>query len=599
MFPVRLAGTRPSAACPSCGAPLYRQTRTGPDPGNGLPEDDDARLGEDPTRRAVPRGLAIAIAVALAIVAVASIEQRFGDASPARPVASNPEVGSGALVYLARDDGRARVGRRPARGGRRARPDRPSGHGGAGGRLGCGVGVGRRRASCGPPDGRGLRPAGCRYERRRRRARSRRPGRVGTGRQEPRVRSERAAGSCRMRAGPHQPGDRGYRTGGVGAGRSRVLRAGSVAQPERRRHLLHGGIRRSPERVPDRDGRGAAPDLRRARDHLRIPSLGVPPVARVPSSCEGEPSSGTGTLLGWKGIGGPVTVGSGEHVLAIERILSWSTDGSRVALVGALGARRGVFVLDAGSGSATRVPRYVMPAEPDLDGTFDGRGRLYLVASGEVFVADDGRPVVSRCRRERHRPRDRSSGSPERDTRWHGSRDRGCRSCRDLPRGAVAAGRTSDRRGGRRGGYAGASRALPPRRPGARRGRGGDGRRGRRHRDARRGDRERLRGDGQGGCARDGGLRHPRERCDRARCARGRSFGRGVHPVGASSADLPDGGGGRRTDPRRILRRHRERRGRVRSASDWLAMPADARSGSPTSASRCITRRPCSRPTTS
>jgi hypothetical protein len=49
-----------------------------------------------------------------------------------------------------------------------------------------------------------------------------------------------------------------------------------------------------------------------------------------------------------------------------------------------------VFVLDAGSGSATRVPRYVMPTEPDLDGTFDGLGRLYLAASGEVFVADDG-----------------------------------------------------------------------------------------------------------------------------------------------------------------------------------------------------------------
>ena len=132
--------------------------------------------------------------------------------------------------------------------------------------------------------------------------------------------------------------------------------------------------------------------------HLIFDGLGI--ISASPprrSSCRPGPLElrggalvGHGTLLGWKGIGGPVTVGSGEHVLAIERILSWSTDGSRVALVGALGARRGVFVLDAGSGSATRVPRYVMPAEPDLDGTFDGRGRLYLVASGEVFVADDG-----------------------------------------------------------------------------------------------------------------------------------------------------------------------------------------------------------------
>jgi hypothetical protein len=130
--------------------------------------------------------------------------------------------------------------------------------------------------------------------------------------------------------------------------------------------------------------------------HLMFDDLGMisasPPSAFLLArgTSRRDPSSGAGTLLGWKGIGGPVVVGRGEDVLAIDRILAWSRDGRRVALVGTLGVRRGVFVVDAGSGSAIRVPRYVMPAAPGLDATFDAGGRLYLVRNGEVFVAGRG-----------------------------------------------------------------------------------------------------------------------------------------------------------------------------------------------------------------
>lgn len=135
--------------------------------------------------------------------------------------------------------------------------------------------------------------------------------------------------------------------------------------------------------------------------HLMFDGLGIisarPPSAFLltpdpPRTSRGDPSSGTGTLLGWKGIGGPVTVGRGDDVLAIQRILAWSSDGSHVALVGTLGARRGVFVLDAGSGSRIRVPRYVTRTEPGLDATFDGRGRLYLAREEGIFVAGGGSP---------------------------------------------------------------------------------------------------------------------------------------------------------------------------------------------------------------
>jgi hypothetical protein len=384
-------GRARARACPSCGAPLYRPTQTGSEPGNGPPEDDDARLGEDPTRRAVPRGLAIAIAVALAIVAVASIELRFGDTSPARPVSSNPEVGSGALVYVARDDGRARVwvvdllagvarpGPTVPRGTAELVDVSGAGSGWVGVERRVGhrmvaasvlrgvatnadvVGLGRGDLVAWGPGGRSLVFA-----------RNGRPARAGCAP----VRISLVTVVTEQEEWALD--DPGFCGPVLSLSRSAAATYFTAASGDRLSVYLTGMVG-----VP----------------HLIFDGLGIisasPPSAFLlspgsPRAARGEPSSGTGTLLGWKGIGGPVTVGSGEHVLAIERILSWSTDGSRVALVGALGARRGVFVLDAGSGSATRVPRYVMPAEPDLDGTFDGRGRLYLVASGEVFVADDG-----------------------------------------------------------------------------------------------------------------------------------------------------------------------------------------------------------------
>ena len=339
----------------------------------------------------MPRALAIVIAVALAVVAVASIELRFGDASPARPVSSNPEVGSGALVYLTRDHGRARVWVVDLLAGvARQGPAVPRGtaelvdvSGAGSGWVGVERRVGHRMVAASVL--RGVAPNA---------------DVVSLGRGDlvawgPRGRSLVFARNGRQARAGCAPvrislvtvvtekeewalDDPGFCGPVLSLSRSAAATYFTAASADRLSVYLTGIVG-----VP----------------HLMFDGLGIisasPPSAfllspGLPLASRGEPPSGTGTVLGWKGIGGPVTVGNGEDVLAIERILSWSTDGSRVALVGALGARRGVFVLDAGSGSATRVPRYVMPAEPALDGTFDGRGRLYLAANGDVFVAGDG-----------------------------------------------------------------------------------------------------------------------------------------------------------------------------------------------------------------
>ena len=101
-------GRARGSTCPSCGAPLYRPGRA--PRGTDVVEDDEAHLGETPTRRSGPPGTAIAIAVVLALVTVISVDVLAGEPSPAgsEPVRGE-SAGAGTLVYLARDRGRERL----------------------------------------------------------------------------------------------------------------------------------------------------------------------------------------------------------------------------------------------------------------------------------------------------------------------------------------------------------------------------------------------------------------------------------------------------------------------------------------------------------
>jgi hypothetical protein len=133
--------------------------------------------------------------------------------------------------------------------------------------------------------------------------------------------------------------------------------------------------------------------------HLMFDGVGVlsaaPPAAFLLSHGEAQQSLDEhrgrgGTLLGWKGIGGPISVGDGENMLTVDRILSWSADGSLAALVGTLGGRHGVFVLPAGSGTGPRVPRFVMPAGGVLDAAFGPLERLYVTTDDGILVDHAG-----------------------------------------------------------------------------------------------------------------------------------------------------------------------------------------------------------------
>jgi hypothetical protein len=379
-------GRARGATCPSCGAPAYRPPRTG-SPSDAT-EDDEARVGEDPRDRTAPRGAAIAVAAVLALVAVASIELVFGEAPAARPASTRERGGSGALVYLAQDRGRSTlwvvdlVG-----GGARPGPEVPRGtdelvdvSGASSGWVGLERRAGHRevavsvvRGVATDADVHGLGrgdlvawgPGGSTLVF----ARNGRSARAGC------VPVRISLVSVITEAVGWALDDPGFCGPVLSLSRSAAATYFTAASGDRLSVYLTGTVG-----VP----------------HLMFDGLGMisasPPSAFLlaPGTARRDPSSGAGTLLGWKGIGGPVVVGRGEDVLAIDRILAWSGDGRRVALVGALGARRGVFVVDAGSGSAIRVPRYVTSVGLGLDATFDVRGRLYVVRNGEVFVAGDG-----------------------------------------------------------------------------------------------------------------------------------------------------------------------------------------------------------------
>ena len=99
-----------------------------------------------------------------------------------------------------------------------------------------------------------------------------------------------------------------------------------------------------------------------------------------------DPDPGAGALLGWNGIGGPISLGRGDDPLVVERVLAWSPDGALVALVGTLGTTSGVFVVETGSGTGQREPAFVDLGQEVSDATFDAAGALYLVAEAELFV---------------------------------------------------------------------------------------------------------------------------------------------------------------------------------------------------------------------
>jgi hypothetical protein len=382
-------GTTRGRACPSCGAALYRRPRT-----VGLTLADAAPERDERPRRSPPPGVSIGVALVLAVAVVAAIELfpesavSPGAAASRDPAVAGARARAGSLVYLTASDGLWVVDL--LAGGAGPGPRVPAGTRELVDLSGAGPGwIGIERVRDGPrvsaavvrgvdadADVEGLGhgdlvawgPSGTSLVFARnghREDRACAPVRinlvtVATTREEWALDDP---GFCGPVLSLSRSSAATYFTSASGD-RLSVYLTGAVGVP----HLAFDGL----------GALSAAP-----------PSAFLLDAHTAQGTLDERPSRG-GTLLGWRGIGGPIAVGDGTHALTVERILTWSGDASRVALVGALGEREGVFVLSAGAGTGPPVPRFVMPGGRTMDATFDASGGLYVAVHARILVDRDG-----------------------------------------------------------------------------------------------------------------------------------------------------------------------------------------------------------------
>jgi len=380
-------GRRLGRTCPTCGASLFRPADRDPDrpdaPDEAVRSTGDARDGRGGSRAA------LAVVVVLALVAFAAFELLLDDAPDAAPRPSSHELAAGGrLVIVAGTGGDDSIWVLDlASGGSQRGPQVPSRVvelvdvsaaelGAIGierrlpdGRTGVAVlpvverdgapeRVGRGDLVAWGPEGRSVvfatnraRSGGC--PRVRIRLVAIRTGEVGWALDDP--------GFCgpvvsisRSSAATYFTAPSGDRTG--------VYLTGSVGVP----HLMF--------------------------DDVAVVSASPPGAFLLAPSrrTDGAATGVDGTLLGWQGVGGPLTIGRGDDPLIVERVLAWSSDGAEVALVGSVGETAGVFRLDAGSGTGVREPELVLGSADVLDASFGVDGSLFLSLPGEIVVQRDG-----------------------------------------------------------------------------------------------------------------------------------------------------------------------------------------------------------------
>ena len=376
-------GRRLGRTCPNCGAALFRPADRDPDRIDA--RDEAVRSTGDPRDGRGGSRVALAVVVVLALVAVAAFELLADDPDRApRPTAEEPAAG-GRLVIVAGTGGDASIWVLDlASGGSQRGPDVPrrvielvdvsSAELGAigierrlpDGRTGVAVlpavepGANPERLGRGDlvawgPDGRSVvfatnrpRSAGC-----------------------PRVRIRLVA--VRTREVGWALDDPGFCGPVVSVSRSAAATYFTAPSGDRTGVYLTGSV--------------GVPHL--MFDDVAMVSASPPGAFLLAPSRTDDDDAGS-AVLGWQGVGGPLTVGRGDDPLIVERVLSWSPDGAEVALVGSVGATTGVFRLDAGSGTGVREPELVVRTPDVLDGTFGVDGSLFLSLPAGIIVERDG-----------------------------------------------------------------------------------------------------------------------------------------------------------------------------------------------------------------
>jgi hypothetical protein len=111
---------------------------------------------------------------------------------------------------------------------------------------------------------------------------------------------------------------------------------------------------------------------------------------RIAAPASGTPWPAARTLLVWQGIGGPSVVGNEHGDFVAERFLAWSKDGRRAALLGTLGGVRSVWLVKTEVGTGRERPVRVAPALSSqirsVGAAFTGNTVL-AAAAGHVYAS--------------------------------------------------------------------------------------------------------------------------------------------------------------------------------------------------------------------
>lgn len=96
------------------------------------------------------------------------------------------------------------------------------------------------------------------------------------------------------------------------------------------------------------------------------------------------------TLLVWQGVGGPIIIGNAHDDLRAERFLGWSSNGEQAAILGTLGDVRSVWLVSIKPGEGRRIPVRVAPELPPQVGSVGAtfaKDTVFVTAAGRLYAS--------------------------------------------------------------------------------------------------------------------------------------------------------------------------------------------------------------------
>lgn len=104
----------------------------------------------------------------------------------------------------------------------------------------------------------------------------------------------------------------------------------------------------------------------------------------------GRPPEAGGTVLYWRGRGGPIPIGDGERRLIVSRVVAWSPDGSGAIVEGTLEGPSSLFAIATAPESVRQPPQLIVPVSGMAGAAYSDPGVTYLVVDESLYAYVEG-----------------------------------------------------------------------------------------------------------------------------------------------------------------------------------------------------------------